>query len=254
MEDANPSLTPVVLNVAIAPVGQPSTEAIIEGSPNTVAGHVVPQGELQEQETPTPPTGRRRTSNVWPHFERVYVHGELKAKCNYCRKLLVGHSNNGTTHLRNHRDSCIQKKIHDRTQKVLGPNFLGKSKPDLSMGQYNSEVSKKELPIITLMHEYPLSMVDRLFFKRFCCSLQPLFKVPSRNTMKKHILTMFGVERSRICKELNDNISRIAVTTDMWTPTNQKRGYMAVTAHYIDNAWNLRSHLLRYSLYMLSND
>ncbi|CAN1192980.1 hypothetical protein LINPERHAP2_LOCUS41804 [Linum perenne] len=32
----------------------------------------------------------------------------------------------------------------------------------------------------------------------------------------------------------------------MWTATNQKRGYMAVTAHYIDNAWNLRSYLLRY--------
>ncbi|CAN1192979.1 Putative AC9 transposase [Linum perenne] len=32
----------------------------------------------------------------------------------------------------------------------------------------------------------------------------------------------------------------------MWTATNQKRGYMAVTAHYIDNAWNLRSYLLRF--------
>ncbi|CAN1847860.1 Putative AC9 transposase [Linum perenne] len=93
-------------------------------------------------------------------------------------------------------------------------------------------------------------MVDHLYFKRFCCSLQPLFKVPSRNTMKKHILTMFGVERSRIVKELDGNIGRIAVTTDMWTATNQKRGYMAVTAHYIDNAWNLKSHVLRYSLYM----
>ncbi|CAN1292406.1 hypothetical protein LINPERPRIM_LOCUS21554, partial [Linum perenne] len=108
-------------------------------------------------------------------FRKVYVHGELKAKCNYCRKLLGGHSNNGTTHLRNHRDGCIQKKIHDRTHKVLGSNFLGKSKLYLLMGQYNSEVSKKELAIMILMHAYPLAMVDHLFFKRFCCSLLPLF-------------------------------------------------------------------------------
>ncbi|CAN1240876.1 Zinc finger BED domain-containing protein DAYSLEEPER [Linum perenne] len=77
-----------------------------------------------------------------------------------------------------------------------------------------------------IMHEYPLDMVDHLYFKRFCCSLQPLFK---------------RAERSRIMKEMEGTKSRIAITTDMWTATNQKRGYMAVTAHYIDNAWNLRS-------------
>ncbi|CAN1125876.1 Putative AC9 transposase [Linum perenne] len=92
-----------------------------------------------------------------------------------------------------------------------------------------------------IMHEYPLDMVDHLYFKRFCCSLQPLFKVPTRNTMRKEIYCMYRAERSRIMKEMEGTKSRIAITTDMWTATNQKRGYMAVTAHYIDNAWNLRS-------------
>ncbi|CAN1169823.1 Putative AC transposase, partial [Linum perenne] len=32
----------------------------------------------------------------------------------------------------------------------------------------------------------------------------------------------------------------------MWTATNQKRGYMAITAHYVDNSWNLRSIMLRF--------
>jgi hypothetical protein len=40
--------------------------------------------------------------------------------------------------------------------------------------------------------------------------------------------------------------SRIAVTTDMWTADNQKKGYMAVTAHFIDKSWKLWSILMRY--------
>ena len=46
---------------------------------------------------------------------------------------------------------------------------------------------------------------------------------------------------------LGNNKSRIAITTDMWT-SYQKKGYMVITAHFIDDAWILQSRVLRYSL------
>ena len=39
--------------------------------------------------------------------------------------------------------------------------------------------------------------------------------------------------------------SRVSITTDMWTSENQKRGYMAVTAHFIDDSWTLRNIIMR---------
>ncbi|CAN0917131.1 hypothetical protein LINGRAHAP2_LOCUS30107 [Linum grandiflorum] len=42
-----------------------------------------------------------------------------------------------------------------------------------------------------VMHEYPLKMMDHLYFKIFCNSLQPLFKVLSRNIIKKDIIAMY---------------------------------------------------------------
>ncbi|CAN1812725.1 Zinc finger BED domain-containing protein RICESLEEPER 3 [Linum perenne] len=81
-----------------------------------------------------------------------------------------------------------------------------------------------------LLHEYPLSIVDHIGFKRYSCSLQPLFKVPCCNTIKKEILTLYEVTKIKFKRELHENRGRIAVTTDMWTATNQKRGYMAITA------------------------
>jgi len=40
--------------------------------------------------------------------------------------------------------------------------------------------------------------------------------------------------------------SRVAITTDLWTSNNQKRGYMAVTTHFIDESWTLRNIIMRY--------
>jgi hypothetical protein len=40
--------------------------------------------------------------------------------------------------------------------------------------------------------------------------------------------------------------SRVAITTDLRTSDNQKRGYMAITAHFIDDSWALRDIIMRY--------
>ncbi|CAN0885685.1 hypothetical protein LINGRAHAP2_LOCUS15188 [Linum grandiflorum] len=75
-------------------------------------------------------------------------------------------------------------KIHGGNQKILRPNYLAKGIKDLFASAFDASFSKKELAAAIIMHEYPISMVDHLYFKRVMCSLQPIFSVPSRNTMK----------------------------------------------------------------------
>ena len=129
-------------------------------------------------------------SPVWSHYSKIRINGVVKAKCNYCKKFLVGDSNSGTTHLKNHTRICVPKKIRDGSQKILGTHYSAKGKQDLVVGgnAFNLDFSKRELAIAITMHEYPLSIVDHLYFKRFVCSLQPLFTVPCRNTIKKRCL------------------------------------------------------------------
>ncbi|RYR38641.1 hypothetical protein Ahy_A09g043752 [Arachis hypogaea] len=88
------------------------------------------------------------------------------------------------------------------------------------------------------MHEYPLSYADHVATREVFASMQPTFKMPRRNTIKKDILEMYEVEKPNINKMMDANNSRVAITTDMWT-SNQKKGYMVVTAHYNDSSWNL---------------
>ncbi|CAL1356356.1 unnamed protein product [Linum trigynum] len=235
-----------------------SEEAVIVGTGSTqrTTNHqqgiqAQPSVNLNEIET-TPDEeviqlGRLK-SVVWQHFTKVRVKGVIKAKCNYCKKLLGCESGNGTSHLKSHVKTCMQRRIQEGKQKVLGPNFVAKGKREMVASQFDDEVSRNELVVALVMHEYPLSMVDHLYFKRFVCSLQPLFSVPSRNTIKKDIFKIYTSEKSRIQKFIDNNKGRIAITTDMWTASNQKKGYMVVTTHYIDNSWALRSHILRYDV------
>jgi hypothetical protein len=53
------------------------------------------------------------------------------------------------------------------------------------------------------------------------------------------------VERKKAIEYMARIDSRVAITTDVWTSENKKRGYMAITAHFIDESWTLRSIIMR---------
>ncbi|KAL8474964.1 hypothetical protein ACS0TY_031402 [Phlomoides rotata] len=115
-----------------------------------------------------------------------------------------------------------------------------------SVGTYtfNEEIVRKDLASMIVLHEYPLSMMEHFGFRRFLSSLQPLFKVVSRNTVKNDIMKIYEFEKTKTIIE--KNTSKIAITTDMWIASNQKKGYMAITAHFIDETWKLQSRIIRF--------
>ncbi|KAK2642295.1 hypothetical protein Ddye_024058 [Dipteronia dyeriana] len=58
-------------------------------------------------------------------------------------------------------------------------------------------------------------------------------------------MSMYDEEKARSLSMLGKILGRIAVTSDLWTASNQKRGYMIVTSHFIDESWQLQSRILR---------
>ncbi|WOL04645.1 hypothetical protein Cni_G13367 [Canna indica] len=109
---------------------------------------------------------------------------------------------------------------------------------------FDQETVRQSLAKMIILHEYPISIVEHIGFKQFCNAMQPLFKVISRNTVKSDILKIYDGERSKIMRLLSKNQSRVSITTDMWTSSNENKGYMAVTTHYTDDSWTLQSRLM----------
>jgi len=52
--------------------------------------------------------------------------------------------------------------------------------------------------------------------------------------LKSDILNIDVNEREKSLKMMDKNGSRRTITTDMWTSSNKKRGFMVITAHFID--------------------
>jgi len=56
---------------------------------------------------------------------------------------------------------------------------------------------------------------------------------------------MFENGKSSLKKLLEVNQGTVAVTTDMWTTSNQKKGNMVVIVQFMDDDWLLRYPTLR---------
>ncbi|KAG6480334.1 hypothetical protein ZIOFF_063834 [Zingiber officinale] len=187
---------------------------------------------------------RKFRSIACDHFEKKLIEGKWKAVCNDCKKTLGGETKNGTKHLLDHMKTCLHKKQKTIQQSLLQPTKSNDGTTQLGTYHFNQDQARAELANMIILHEYPLSMVDHVGFRRYSYALQPIFKVVSRNTIKTDIMKIFEYERNKIMKLLDSNASRIALTTDMWTTSNQKRGFMAITSHFIDVSWKLQSRLV----------
>ncbi|KAG5533345.1 hypothetical protein RHGRI_027517 [Rhododendron griersonianum] len=161
--------------------------------------------------------GKRLRSPYWAHYNRVKISGIYKAICKYCGAKLSGETRNGTSHLKEHYIRKHEKKDNMR-QQVLTNNFMNKDRPPLLTSySFDHETARKELASAIIMHEYPLSIVDHVGFRRYSNALQPLFKVPCRNTMKAEIFKIYDYQRGKTMSLVVSNASRLAITTDMWT-------------------------------------
>ncbi|WOL10537.1 zinc finger BED domain-containing protein RICESLEEPER 1-like [Canna indica] len=214
----------------------PTVQSVDESSPN-----------VQSVDDSDSSTKKKFTSPMWAHFKREKIDGVWKAICIYCNKKLGGGGKSGTSNLHEHYKRCAKRSTQDLRQMVLTRNentVEGKSK--IQNYIFDQTVSRKELANMIIIHEYPLSIVDHNYFRRYSHSLQPSFNIPTRNTLRADIMKIYNEYKSKIMEALESNMGRVAITTDMWTSDHQMKGYMAVTTHYIDDEWRLQNRLIRF--------
>ena len=113
----------------------------------------------------------------------------------------------------------------------------------LNTYQFDQVRVRNKLARMVIINEYPLSIVDHIEFKEFVADFQPMFKLITRNTLKSDILKIYDNEREKVLKMMDKNGSRIAITTNMWTSSNKKRGFMVITTHFINHTWTLQSRV-----------
>ncbi|KAL2897193.1 Zinc finger BED domain-containing protein DAYSLEEPER [Bienertia sinuspersici] len=196
------------------------------------------------------PLTTRHTSSVWSDFKRRKIGNDIKVECNYCFKQLAGGPRSSTTHLKDHLKTCLRRKCKDLQQIRLFGTKKNVNDNNETMTlvpyEFHQDDGRKDLVEMIILHEYPMSMVEHYGFRKYSKTLQPGFKVPCRNTTRRDIMKRYEAEKENIVTLLRKIKGRVALTTDMWSVNNQRKGYIAVTAHFIDNSWKSQSRIIRY--------
>ncbi|XP_052110149.1 zinc finger BED domain-containing protein DAYSLEEPER-like [Arachis duranensis] len=118
-------------------------------------------------------------------------------------------------------------KLANSRQSIIADSLSKHARSDADAFEFDPSYTRRYIAKAICMHEYPLSFVEHVGMKEIYASMQPTFKVPSRNTIKKDIFEMYELEKLNMTKLMDGNDSRVAVTTDMWTSNKKKDTWLS---------------------------
>ncbi|PIA29150.1 hypothetical protein AQUCO_06200023v1 [Aquilegia coerulea] len=199
--------------------------------------------ELLDSGTPPTVGKKRKGSLCWTQFTKIDSKNEdgtqMKnkdgvdinlAEYKICGGKLKYGGTNGTSHLNRHMSSCI-KRTSDVQQTIIGRTPTG--------GIFSFTFSQMEVPFMK---------VEKPAFRRWMRkAFGPQFKPPCRATIRNNVMQIFEQEKT-VLKDLLQNIpGKICLTSDMWT-SNQKLGYLCITAHFITKDWKLHKRVISFPM------
>ncbi|XP_049300633.1 E3 SUMO-protein ligase ZBED1-like [Anopheles funestus] len=206
------------------------------------------------------------TSDIWQHFTK----SESGAKCRYCQQI-VSYCKGSTSNLKRHIGrkhptvplyrsnplSTTNSEIDSPLEGTSGQqnvcttitNFFQPSKP------MSSESKKKidSLLLLMICKEYhPFSIVENEYFGDFVKALNPKYELPTRKSISNAALPALYNETLEVVKSKLLIASTVSLTADCWTSINNDN-FCAVTAHFINNKYELCSYLLECSDFSITH-
>lgn len=156
---------------------------------------------------------------------RATSNERLKAQCKVCKKIFIADSISGTSNLKRHISSHLEKETEHRVEPI------------------DQTIYREKVSVAILKHNYPFSFAEHQGNRDIHLYLNSTVKTISRNTAKSDILKMYEREKEYLKNELAVIPSRVCLTSDMWTSL-ASNGYMCLNAHYVDLNWILQKRVL----------
>ncbi|XP_027127053.1 zinc finger BED domain-containing protein RICESLEEPER 1-like [Coffea arabica] len=220
----------------------------------------------------------RLKSVVWNDFDRVKKGDTLVAICHHCKRKLSGSSTSGTSHLRNHLIRCRRRSNHDVTQlvtrgkkkdgtltvanlsfgqeqrkvealSIVNTTFEHGNRKDgsISLGTNNFDHKRSQLDLarMIILHGYSLAMVEDFGFRIFVRNLQPLFDLVTFDRVEADCKEIYQIEKHKVYEELAKLPGKVSLYADTWVANGDSK-YLSLTAHYIDDTWQLKKKILNF--------
>lgn len=205
-------------------------------------------------------TNRRskKRSRVWEFFKELPEEG--KAICIYCQSKLSYHQGIGVSHFKRHILAGCHEFPSDIDRNaifpvsdpvvdarfVVDPTVFPVSDPIVDARfVVDPAVTRDFMTKFWISANIAFRKIENVFFKKMMKSAHPSLHVHGRKTLKKDCLAVYDEEKKKIENSLANSGSHVSFTTDVWTSI-QELGYICLTAHYIDDEFNLHMHTISF--------
>jgi hypothetical protein len=178
---------------------------------------------------------RCRTFTVWSEFELqpIGVDGQQKAKCKRCHRTYAA-GDNETTSLLRHVKKC-SKRVNNDDETVYHHRPL------------DQEMYNEMIALAIIRHNYPFLFAKHENNRFIYVFLNPDVKPVSRKIAKQDVLRIYKRENESLKFALESISRRFCLTSNLWSSSTTNQ-YMVVTAHFVDENWNLQKKVLSFSL------
>ncbi|XP_050386220.1 zinc finger BED domain-containing protein DAYSLEEPER-like [Argentina anserina] len=177
---------------------------------------------------------RARTSVVWITFED-FAEGPdrgRRAKCKKCGTILKCDSGTGTGSMLRHHNKCSISDVVSPQSSTCSDSF--------SIDRF------RELVIEAIVrHDLPFNFVEYEGIRDVFQYRSPQLTLPSRNTVKAHVLKTYDSEKVKLKNLLSSAKGRISLTADLWTSVVID-GYLTITAHFVNSEWRLEKRIINF--------
>ena len=195
-----------------------------------------------------------KRSPVWEFFKLVTEGDKKKVECQLCKSMLVYCG--GTTTMKSHlqHPGTQLSAVSNKTSGTSGgvdamvgamkqsslQTFVASGVPKMNKLRYERLTTK--LAHFCAQDFRPISIVNGEGFQNFLKEMDPSYQVPSHTTIRNYIRKSYLSAKESMIEHLSKQ-KGIAITTDLWTSVATE-GYITVTTHYVNEAWQLQSQVI----------
>jgi hypothetical protein len=191
---------------------------------------------------------KRRKSVVWDYFTKK---SETSAVCKKCQKtlsMLYGNTSALRRHLLTHPSislpSLTESTPTSQRSRTVANQSIRKfcSLPENAQARITAKIG--EMMVRDLQ---PFSIVEDPGFRALLSHIVPGYTIPDARTFSRQIVPRIHAEAVARAKKLLtvdlECLRGMSFTSDMWTSKNND-SYLALTAHYVNNSFEMKNVLL----------
>nr|KAJ0187490.1 hypothetical protein LSAT_V11C900494050 [Lactuca sativa] len=190
---------------------------------------------------------RKTRSDCWKSFEKIFIDGVRHGKCKWCERVLKADGNNtGMSSLNKHAKNCKQNPENLKNQQTLQFKKEPTGEGSVSTWKHDDKRIKKVMLNLFVVGGLPFKFVENESFIEYTNALNGKVVVPCRTTISKRVSLYYQEERNKFVTFLCNPLNMVHLTTDCWTSPSKRVHYIVITAHFIDDNWEMHKRIINF--------